>query len=195
VHANVPNFAPRLVRWQPVQPGATWDVGVLQLARGGALVVTGGAKADDCSVVDANGDSASSLDAPVGPPRSRLLHPGEYVLLVRGENLTAQAIPFTIRDGEDTKLAVPPLAGVRQRFEFVASPGTELPRWVACDVRHDGKLVTICGPNQRDGDRIVMNLWLAPGSYTLATQLRERPSTASFVVGAQEGTPVGVALH
>ncbi|HZN37865.1 MAG TPA: sigma-70 family RNA polymerase sigma factor [Planctomycetota bacterium] len=196
VHANVASFAARLVRWQPVQPGATWDVGVLQLARGGALIVTGGAKADDCLVVDPNGDHASDVDALVGPPRSRLLlHPGDYLLLVKGENVTAQAIPFTIRDGEDTKLVVPPLAGVSQRFLFVASPGTELPKWVACDVRRDGKLCATCGPNQRDGDRIVMNLWLAPGSYTLATRLREQPSTASFVVGAQEGTPVRVELR
>jgi hypothetical protein len=38
-------------------------------------------------------------------------------------------------------------------------------------------------------------VWLAPGTYTLATRNREPQTTATFTVGATEGPPLRIELR
>jgi RNA polymerase sigma-70 factor (ECF subfamily) len=174
--------------------GAVVDLGTLQLTIGGTLVVRGGEpKLDYYLVMDHRGRFVCGLYTPKPPLRSELLAPGDYVLLVRGEGVAAQALPFSIQSSHETALEVRPSVGARQQFEFVVPAGYAY-GWVGFDVHRDGKLLAVGSSELRDG-ALACAIWLAPGAYTLTTRDREPQATASFTVGSAEGAPVRVALH
>jgi hypothetical protein len=165
-----------------LQPGAQWDVGTLQLTRGGTLVVEDDGKNRGYLVADARGRFVCGVSSAVPPPRSELLAPGDYRLLVRDDGVAACGFSFAIRDGEETVLEVKTSAGVRQRVEF-APPATGLPpRTVWFEVR-------------RPLPSLACDMWLAPGSYTLATLEREPATSVPFKVGDAEGPPLRVELR
>ena len=87
------------------------------------------------------------------------------------------------------------VAGVRQRFEFVAAPGTELPSWLNFDVRRDGRLIAFC--SEDDGRQAVRTgeIWLEPGEYTLTSKMKGRDGTAKVVIGREEGPPLRITIR
>ncbi|HEX5052410.1 MAG TPA: hypothetical protein VFZ65_11600 [Planctomycetota bacterium] len=183
------------IRFAPgaLEGGAVWDAGVLQLTVGGTLVVRGdgGTGKLEYYVLDARERFVCSLYTPVPPLRSELLAPGDYLLLGHSEGLAAQAMPFTIRPGNETELVVPRQPGVRQWIEFVVAAGTDPPPWVEFDVRRDATLLASLSV----GKSLRRALWLAPGSYTLTTRNRAPKATVTFTVGSTEGPPLRVALR
>lgn len=196
LRVEVQDFPRMAVAARALHPGETWDLGVLQLARGGTLVVHDGGDAKlDYLVLDARECFVCGLHTPVPPLRSELLAPGDYLLLVRANGIAAQAVPFTIRAEAETELAVHPRAGVRQRLEFMAASGEELPRTCAFEVRRAGTALLWHWADERSGDRLQGEVSLAPGDYTLATRAREPASTCSFTVGTEESAPVVVTLR
>ncbi|MEO6595822.1 MAG: sigma-70 family RNA polymerase sigma factor [Planctomycetota bacterium] len=177
-----------------LEPGASWDLGVLQLTRGGTLVVQdGGEPHPDYLVVDANERFVCGLYSPVPPLRSELLAPGDYVLLARGEGLAAQGLPFSIRTEQETALEVQRPTGVRQTLEFAG--GTADERRLAFEVRREGRLVLWDSARTPAHDGLAHTIWLAPGSYTLSTRDREPRRSVAFTVGEVEGTLVRLSLR
>jgi hypothetical protein len=168
-----------------LEPGGTWEQGTIHLDRGGTLRVTDGSPPLRYRIITPNGEWAADL-SPVQPQRSGLLNAGEYLLLVRGENVAAQAIPCTIRSGEETVVDVERIAGVRQRFTFVVADATT--RITLLEVRANGRLVT-----KRDDE--LDTVWLAPGSYTLHVRKGDATTAVPFTVAAAEGPPVRVELQ
>ena len=166
------------------------------MSNGGTLAVRGGASKDVTYwILDAQEQFRAGLHSPGTPLRSELLAPGEYLLLVRGKATAAQVLPFTIRAGQETGLELRPVAGVRQRFEFVAAPGTELPSWLNFDVRRDGRLIAFC--SEDDGRQAVRTgeIWLEPGQYTLTSRTKGRQGTAKVVIGREEGPPLRITIR
>ncbi|HEU4419906.1 MAG TPA: carboxypeptidase-like regulatory domain-containing protein, partial [Planctomycetota bacterium] len=188
------------IRFEPgkLEAGATWDAGVLQLTVGGTLVVRvdgGAAKTDSYTVLDARERVVCSLWKPESPLRSDLIAPGDYLLLAQGEGVVAQTLPFTIHSGRETELAVTKQPGVRQWIEFELAPGTERPSYVAFQVRRGATLVASTHARGQPGAPFRREVWLAPGSYTLASHNREPQTTRTFTVGASEGEPLRIVLR
>jgi len=177
-----------------LESGGTWDLGTLQLSIGGTLVVRDrGEPQLHYLVFDTREHFLCGLHTPAPPLRSELLVPGDYVLLARGPGIAAMVLPFTIRAAQETDVEIQRPAGVRQRLEFMPATGGELPpRSVAFEIRRDVKLFLW---DRAEGDPLTHEIWLAPGSYSLATRDREPQSTASFTVGDTEGPPLRIVLR
>ncbi|HZN40986.1 MAG TPA: sigma-70 family RNA polymerase sigma factor [Planctomycetota bacterium] len=174
------NHAPYATEPRRVDAGAAWDAGTIQLDRGGIVrVADGEGPALEYRIVTTDGRRLGRLQSPALPQRSDLLNAGDYVLLVRGENVAAHAIPFTIRSGEETVVAVKRTAGVRQRFTFTGVKSFEL--------RAGGRHVASCETQE--------SLWLAPGDYSLTARAGDTTATVSFTVAAVEGPPVHVEVR
>lgn len=178
-----------------LEAGAAWDAGVLQLTVGGTLVarIYGVAKTDSYTVLDTREHAVCSLWPPVTPLRSDLIAPGDYLLLAQGEGIKAQVLPFTIHSGQQTELTVQRRPGVRQWIEFEFPPGTEPPGYIEFQVRSGTTMLAWSSAGRSASYRRAV--WLAPGSYTLATQNREPQATATFSVGDTEGPPVRIVLR
>jgi RNA polymerase sigma factor (sigma-70 family) len=177
--------------------GGSWDVGALQLTRGGTLVVRGEPPAGArLFVYRPDGTFVAGVASPLPPLRSELLNPGEYRLLVRAEGIAAMALPFAIRDGEEAELEVRTVGGVRQRFEVRAAADTELPRFVSFRIERGGELVAMAETGPAGGSGVLTaTAWLAPGSYTLTTVHGAAAQTMPFDVGTAEGDVVRVTLR
>jgi hypothetical protein len=178
-----------------LQPGETWNVGDLQLTEGGTVVVEDGGEKISYLVYDKADRFVCGVYARTPPPRSDLIAPGDYVLLARAEGRASRAFPFSIAAGEETRLEVALVDGVRQRFRFGSATGVEPPRYIPFDVRQDGRVVMHDAGSGRVGNPPVAAIWLAPGSYELVTREREPEMRFSFTVGEQEGPALRVPLR
>ena len=196
VQCRLPKLAELRVPPRSLLPGATWDVGALTLTRGGTLLVTTALTPEpECMIVTASGDFVDPLYAPL---RSAPLPPGDYRLLVRGEGAVAQALPFTIREGQESTLHVRASnqPAIRQRFRFAAPPGQALPLFATCRVERDGEIVTLLTASGESIDgQLATTAWLPPGSYTVSTLHRAIASSAAFTVVAHEADPVHLVLQ
>ena len=184
-----------------VASGSTWDAGTLQLSAGSRLVlrVTGsGADKLEFLVYDARDRFVTGVGSLVGPPRSDLLAPGDYVLVARGDGVAAPAQPFSIAAGKDTELEVQAQAGVRQRFEFESASGNELSR-AGYRLLRDGRIAFCNFASVNESGALVDEVSLLPGSYTLTVRDTEPGldlhGTCAFVVGNEPGQVVRVALR
>jgi hypothetical protein len=184
------------LRVRALRPGEIWDVGTLRFQRGGTLVVTGASESMSLKVVELDGYSAAHIATGRATLRSERIPPGNYLLLVRGDGIAAHAMPVSIRDGEETTVEVSAKKGVRQQIVFAAGPGTKLEDWIQYRVDREGQIVARLGSDSdRNAVELGTTLWLAPGAYTLCTENREPPGTATFTVGDAEGPVVRVVLR
>jgi hypothetical protein len=180
-----------------LQAGDTWDLGTIRLSRGGTLVVRTKSETKlQCTVLDTHEQFRTGLNSLLLPLRSELLVPGDYLLLVRGEGIAADIIPFAVEPDKETELEVRPTPGIKQRVEFVHASDTDLPRWVMFEVRRNGKMILLVSARgEPEGPLVGDSFWLAPGSYTLTTRDREPATTATFTVGNEAGPPLRVELR
>ncbi|HEX5051502.1 MAG TPA: hypothetical protein VFZ65_06995, partial [Planctomycetota bacterium] len=80
---------------QRLEFGTTWNAGTIHLDRGGTVRVNDGERPTlGHRIVTPDGRFVAVLHTPLPPPRSDLLNPGDYVLLIHGSQIAAQAIPF-----------------------------------------------------------------------------------------------------
>ncbi|HEX6812444.1 MAG TPA: carboxypeptidase regulatory-like domain-containing protein [Planctomycetota bacterium] len=178
-----------------LQPAEAWDLGTIELTVGGTLLVhDGGREGLGYLVLDAREQFLCGIYSPATPRRSELLAAGDYLLLVRAKGIGAQMLPFTIRSGQETAIDVKPVAGVRQRFEFVPAQGTELPPWVSFRIARDGKLVGQC-IQEDSGEPRRGEVWLEPGDYVLTSAVEGREGQAAVTIGQNEGPPVRITLR
>ncbi|MCA8964952.1 MAG: sigma-70 family RNA polymerase sigma factor [Planctomycetes bacterium] len=176
-------------------PGEVWELGTIELVRGARLVLHPPAGHElDCLVVTPDDAFVCGVYAPEPPLLSDRLAPGNYVLLVRAEDLAAQRIAFRIAEGKDTELRPELAAGVSQRFEFEFAPDVPQPRTVSFDVHQDGKLLLVASASTRTATSLTHELNLKPGSYTV-TARHEQFSAVTFTIGTTPGDVVRVPLH
>ena len=179
-----------------LQAGELWDLGAITLTNGGTLVVREeGAGKPGYLIVTASAEFRAGLYSPTPPLRSGLLAPGDYLLLTRGEGIVAEALPFTIRSGEETAMTVKTRAGVRQQLAFVLPPGGEAVPSVPFQLRRGGKLVSLDFARTLEGGAVTAEVWLEPGSYEVTTREGGPQGRAAFTVGESEGERLRVLLR
>jgi len=174
---------------------AVRDLGLLQMPAGGTVVVqvAGDRSNLKFTTVDAK-DMASPLIDTGAKIESSTLTPGAYRLLVHGNSVAAESIPFMVRVGETTIVSVTPKPGVRQRFVAAAALG---PMGVLVHIRRGPALVAIASLMTGDGNLVSGEAWLTPGTYEASirtTQPQSGPGQP-FTVGASEGPSVSLVLR
>ena len=176
---------------------ATWDVGTITLPQGGTAVLhqlgptISGARffavGEDQPGNWTFGDHAGQL-------RSSVLAAGRYHVAVGGPGVAAQAVPFTIRAGEETKVEVQLQAGTTQRCECELPSGAKVPSVTLRFRRGE----TYCGrawAGARPDQPTATEVWLAPGEYTVTAEAGELRGTAAFTVGAVPGSAVHITMR
>jgi RNA polymerase sigma factor (sigma-70 family) len=173
-------------------PGDVWDLGTLQLAIGGTLVVHEPETKANYLVVDAEERFVCGLYSPTLPHRSDLIAPGDYRLLVSGKGIAATAIPFAITAERDTELTVKPAPGVAVQFQFVL-PANDASRSVSYSLQQHGRLVAFGSTSSSAS--LLGESFLAAGDYELVTRDRPRSTTFAFTVREATATPIVVTLQ
>ncbi|MEO6594312.1 MAG: sigma-70 family RNA polymerase sigma factor [Planctomycetota bacterium] len=174
-----------------------WDLGTIQLVAGGTVVVSadGDRSGVTFAVVDAEARTSAWLTEQSAALVSEQLAPGNYRLLVSGTT-AAQSLPFVVRAGEMTELAVKLAPGVRQQLAVHPPTTSPVPAGVSVRVHRDGVLLSrtwIALPNGQPGSG---ELCLAPGNYDLTIVDGQRQfGSASFSIGTSEGPPLQLTLH
>jgi hypothetical protein len=181
---------------QDVPAGGTLDLGEVRLQRGGNLVlqVAGEHGPFRCTISE-GGRVVIGLDTGVLPAISGQLVPGSYLLHAHGECCAAQALPFTIREGETTRLEMRMTAGTRQRLQFVSATGAELPRPVTFEVQAGDQMLLRHWTEGAEDQVRSAELWLSPGRYRVLVTNQGLQGAASCEVGAQEGAPVRIEVR
>ncbi|MFY9344177.1 MAG: sigma-70 family RNA polymerase sigma factor [Planctomycetota bacterium] len=175
--------------------GAVHDFGVLQITHGGTLRVEGDGAAEQVYLVlDRAERFVCGLSTAIKPPRTELLAPGDYWLLVRGKGFAATVMPFTIREGAEARLEVRPAPGVCVQVEFVPPVTGDRPRSIAFVVRRAGALVALGHTDSGLGE-LTGEVWLAPGNYELVTRERQPATTFPFTVAEAAGPPLRIVLR
>jgi RNA polymerase sigma factor (sigma-70 family) len=176
---------------------ATWDVGILRLSIGGSAVFeVRGVTPEElrCRAVDLAERQVWMAQGALGRLHTSALNPGDYLLLVSGKGTAAQAVPFSIRAGEETTNTLQLQPGTSQRVECVMPTGFEPKGSVTLRVRRANTLVqrTWASVTQQP---IAAELWLAPGTYDVTATVGALTGTATFTVGAEPREPVTVTLR
>jgi len=174
----------------------TWQLGTITLLRGGtATLRTSGDMVERADFLARGVDrfSYSTFGEEAGAPRSRPLAPGDYHLLVSGDGVAMQAVPFVIRADEETVVDVAAQAGVVQTV-VCEVPGDVDRTTVTFEVRRDGVYVGRRAADVGADRRATTELCLQPGSYAVTVGLGERTASATCTVGATAGPPVRVRL-
>jgi RNA polymerase sigma-70 factor (ECF subfamily) len=180
-----------------LQAGAVHDVGVLQLVRGGTLVLRDDEAAKFvCDVFDAHEHYVSYL-FPARPRHSDLLAPGDYLLFAHAEGSAAQVLPFSITADRETVLTLKAVPGIRRRVEFVPAPGADV-HAVSYQVRRAGALVMGNYVVAATADGLAQDVCLVPGDYELTTSgplPKVSMVSVRFTVADGASEPVRVMLR
>jgi hypothetical protein len=177
----------------------TWDLGTIRLVRGGNAVVAqteGNTDGVYWSVTDRSATRwLWGAAARTEPVRSDPLPPGECLLFVTGKGIAAQAMPFTVRAGDETSVEVRAQPGILQRVEIALPAEVDLSSGV------DLRVLTGVDPVQwtrvaaRTGEFATAELWLAPGRYTLTARAGAWQGSAQCTIGSEESAPLRITLQ
>ncbi len=177
---------------------AVWDLGTILLLDGGNAIVTvdGDQTGVYFRVVDVALRNWTSLTNEGKQLVSQKLAPGDHQLLVSGKTVAAQSIPFTVRTGEATQLAVKLAPGVRQRIEMASAILAPLPRGVSIRVHRGVQLIAYTGVSSEANQQATGEVCLPPGDYTLTAFDGDRQlASAAFSVGTTEAPPLRLELR
>jgi hypothetical protein len=177
--------------------GATWAMGTLTLSVGGTASFhrRGDAAGASYYVHNVAGMGIGSVGEADGQLRSGVLAPGDYLLVVSGTGVTAQAVPFSIRAGEESQVEVLLASGVLQRFEVALPAGGTNAAGVTLRITHAGGFVGNAWARVQAGQPASAEMQLLPGDYELSAEAGELRGSAKFTVGATAGGTVRVELH
>lgn len=175
-----------------------WDLGTIRLSAGGraTVAVDGDRTGMQLRIVDGAAKTWAVFTEVDGVLLSAPLAAGEHRLLVHGKNVAAQSIPFTVRAGETTKVAVKPAPGVRQRVELTTNALDPPPRFFDVRLHRGDELLFLSSFRPDAATRTTVDLCLPPGAFTLTATTDERElARTTFTVGATEGAPLRLALR
>ncbi|MEO6596745.1 MAG: sigma-70 family RNA polymerase sigma factor [Planctomycetota bacterium] len=199
VLARSPLYPPFRSVSRELAANAVWDLEQITLVAAGTVAVR--ADGDLTSVrfvvVDAKGDIAGSFSIHGPTPLvSSPLAPGDYRLCVSAGNVTADAVPCTVKSGEQTVVALELLSGVVQRVEVVADALESPPDHVTLRVLRGDKLVTVATCSLRQGKHSVKELCLRPGDYRVAVfDVGRELAARALTVGSSPSPAVQIELR
>ncbi|MCA8955565.1 MAG: carboxypeptidase regulatory-like domain-containing protein [Planctomycetes bacterium] len=157
-----------------IENGATWDVGTIQLQRGGRVRVRPEADAAvgkfNLYINEPDGNFVTYIDPRKSPIRSDPLAPGTYVLWARGDKARSPAVSITIRAGEETDAVVRVRPAVACDIELVPGESTESLRRVAFVLTGPGGDLLRSTAFRGDGKHFRYSTAMLPGSHTLEVQ-------------------------
>lgn len=185
--------------WQWVEcevfAGATLDVGRLQLQRGGtaSFAVAGEDSRVRITVFDGAGRGACETRRDGRLHRTGPLAPGTYQGRLSGEGVAMQAVPFTVRAGEETAVRVQPARAVRQRVEFTLPHG-DVER-VQVEVLQDGAVIGSRSVRVTPARPCATDLWLAPGRHALRATAGPFAGRAEVEIGTARPGAVRLDLR
>ena len=175
----------------------TWDLGTIQLERGGRAKVVfdrsavGDVQGLTLGVVDSDLRGLTNRQAGADVAYTEQLPAGHYHVVIRGKDIASLAVPVELKTGEETELTVKLTRG---------SPFT-----VRFDTEADRVLVTITGPHglvqnrwhTRFGEReITTQPNLAPGRYTVtAVTANGAKGKVEFTVSDSEPKTIDLPLR
>ncbi|MCB9877778.1 MAG: sigma-70 family RNA polymerase sigma factor [Planctomycetes bacterium] len=186
-------FAAMRVPQRTLVDGETWNVGELRMRRGGKLRATliGAHVPSDRQLRIRRGDAfATSVDVVGGRLESALLAPGDYLLQVDGDDVAAEQLPFTIRDGHDTELDVPVHSGTAVTMTFAGAADEPAPRELQVTIRDadSGAPRLVAGTWENGGH--VLRTMLPPGRYRVDAH---GPNKLQHTLGCTFELEVGAA--
>jgi RNA polymerase sigma factor (sigma-70 family) len=184
-HAEL-RTAPRMLR-----AGETWDLGTLRLERGGRVCVALGGVATPADLMLTVFDDELRLRARIDERDSARLPSGRYRLAVAGSGIAARLVPFEIRDGSDTQVAVDLAAGEPCELRLELPPGADRVVGTVTIRGHDD--VVLQRAVWLGVEAQVVTAALAPGEYTAVVRSEAgHEGRATFTAG---GPPVTIALR
>lgn len=173
------------------------DLGTVTLARGGTVVVRRLGEADAkvrFFAMDVAMKGSVEFTEGGGEIRSRALAQGNYLLLTTGTGFTALAVPFAIRPGETTTVAVDVQKATEQSFSITWADA-KTSRGIALKVMRDDVVMARFWARVGEDGSAVASTCLLPGSYTISALMGEPAGSTSFTVGAVASSPVVVTLR
>jgi RNA polymerase sigma factor (sigma-70 family) len=195
-----PDFAEFTSEQRQLAADATWNLGAILLTRGGRVVirVTGTVVGDgdrhfhvsNAARTRTFGTTESDGARTAGP-----LTAGDYLALVFGDGVAAQAVPFSVQDGERTAVDVPLAPGVRQAIVVEAATIGDAVTGLTVQVFRGERWVgrTWCARDR--AGRFEGAIWLGPGDYRVEAELGARRGSTTVRVGAASGNAVRVAVR
>jgi len=170
-------------------PQALWDLGTITLARGGrARVRLVGQPRDGaafCVVDAATRKRFWGVSNATGDRRTSELAAGDYLLRVTGKGIAEQALPFSIRAGEEVVVDVELRQGIAQRIACDVPAGTVVDDAVLVWIQRGDAPVARAAVSYKRGEPA--EVWLAPGDYTAVAELGTLRGSAAFTVGTVGG--------
>jgi hypothetical protein len=172
-----------------------WDLGTIQLRRGGqARVQFDRAEVGDAAlairVIDAALRPYWGVSAPGDVAHTERLVPGRYRLMVYGQGVATRSIPFAVREGEVTDVAVRPVRGWSCNVRAITDAEA-----VRITVAGEHGVILEWRIHRRRPGPLTMDVCLAPGRYSVTASadggqegraavevVRDRPQTVDVRV-------------
>jgi hypothetical protein len=180
-----------------IAPNATCDLGTIELVTGGwaSVAIDGERATTSFRLLDASEACLSWLDRNGGARRrSEMLAPGDYRVMVFGDHVAAQTVPFTIRAAAETPVEIHVKPGVRQVVAIDPLKDFETSDGLNLRVAHGGDLVLTWRLPAHKNEPTTEELWLAPGEYTATASVAGREGRATFTIGGDERPAVRVEV-
>ena len=177
---------------------ATWDLGQVHMVAGGkaTVQVEGDRTGVYLSIRDEVTQEGSALTDNNGTLVSAMLPPGPHRLIVSGEKVAAQSLPFDVKVGETATLNVKLAPGVRQGFEIAPPVLDPLPGWVRLHVFRGNDHVVTTVAELRRGESASCEVCILPGDYRVTVVADKREfAAATFTVGTAEAKPLRLELR
>jgi hypothetical protein len=182
-----------------VGPDAVWDVGTVQMQRGGFAAVTllhpegQPLPALSLYLYESNGAHRSQLELQDGRGQSGPLVPGDYLLQVSVRDMACLQQPFSIRAGVTTPVDVVLQRGAAVEIE-VALPATATPASIDVVVSNAAGAVVMRGTAWSRSGPSKLSISLLPGSYRIAASTAGAAGDTTLEVTAAGPNRARVAL-
>ena len=137
-----------------------------------------------------DGGASAEMQLGAGELTSPLLTAGKYELLVFGNGVAEQTVPFVVRAAEETRIDLSLERGVRQGIEIRLPSGFAPGDAIELAVRRGEESVRRRTLRPSADAKARMEIWLTPGRYSAAASFGPRRAEESFTVGSEEGTAV-----
>jgi hypothetical protein len=185
--------------WRQLDKDAVWDVGTLQLDRGGSLLarlqpqMPAPPTALRLAVLDLDGTFVQRVDLQDLTGRAGPMRAGNYLLQLRGIDVACEERSFEVRSGIETVLDVPLRACVAVDFEFAIADG-EVDR-LRVEVRDSNKTPVLRTEVWRRPEGFLLTAGFAPGDYELGVSSKNgEHGNATITVDASGRARVAVQL-
>ena len=196
VSVRATGYATYITTERQLNANETWDLGTIRLQRGGrAKVHLDRAKVGDAAtaigVVDSDQRWYSNFRTPGKVAYTQRVVPGRYHLVVSGDEVATQSIPFVVKDGEDTEIHITLSRGWRCDLRVLTNADT-----VRVTITGEHGLVRDERISRRKEGPLTTGTYLAPGRYTVTAQTGSgEKGKVEFAVERDKTTVIDVPMR